>query len=529
MAGKAEPLFDLLVRDFARGGSRRDFVRRSTGLAAVFGLSRAGMPARWMRPVAILFGMPAPCESDRDCRPCQKCEVQKLADPPTKVCVFQCQAQCSKCSESTGQCIDTCPTCKVCYPTMYQVGGTCESIEEIMRCKKCDPATGKLSDGCSACEKCEKGECISNCPNKCEVCDNGACRKCGESGCDQCDETTGRCYGCDPKCETCNGATKQCESTCPRGLACCAGKCLNCCGGCNGDDCANFGDAACPAGAKTPACCGGLCYDLDSSNPNCGACDNWCRTSLQEWCVDGKCVCRGVSDPLGVALFVGGGMECREKNHECCDGNCVDMASYQTDPKHCGKCIVQCEKDQRCVKGECVGSKRAGYRISYRMRATSENFGVEMEVGLQATVRTLRVPDAEGNTLAGWGTYEGYIKNRKINCANNAPMDWETIPLVGRARGKASRTPAGGGKTFMTFVITPLDPPKMHLFTRSFRGIEGAAGLKEEDLPDAVLPVLGPLTLRGGRGKDSKSFKMPGDSCGGTMTHDAEWEATRIE
>jgi hypothetical protein len=58
-------------------------------------------------------------------------------------------------------------------------------------------------------------------------------------------------------------------------------------------------------------------------------------------------------------------MECRQKDEECCDGQCINTSTYQSDPNHCGKCIVQCEKDERCVKGQCVGSNRLSIRFEY--------------------------------------------------------------------------------------------------------------------------------------------------------------------
>lgn len=474
----------------------------------MFGLAQSGVPASWRRPVATLFGVPAPCESDLDCGNCEDCRHWYGAE--VKTCGYLCQAPCSKCS--AGQCVDTCPSCQTCYPNTEQPGATCQSVEDILGCKTCDAKTGKLSDSCSTCERCVGKECVTNCPGRCETCDNGNCRKCDERKCEFCDDA-GKCYTCDPTCERCDPRTGTCETRCKNGLTCCAGQCINCCGGCDQGQCTAGGDESCLSSAVDPACCGEsapTCHDLDSDNRHCGACDHPCR--LNQSCQKGRCLCEGVREP-GVSFGRrGGGMECAAADHECCDGYCVDMASYQSDPNHCGKCIVQCEKDQKCVKGLCIGSKRAGYQVSYRMRRTSEKRGVHMDVTLQATVRALPAADKEGHTLAGWGTYEGYIKN----CAN------QTLPLVGRARGTASASSTEPGQIFLTFVITPLDPPKLHIF------FEGGVGLKEEDVPDALGSVIGPLNLRGGRGQDRKSLKMP-DGCGGMGTDVTEWEAKKIQ
>jgi len=514
MVGSNEPFFDLLVRDLARGGSRRDFVRRSTGLAAVFGLARAGLPASWGRPVAALFGVPVACETDSDCGdPCLVCGLRATGEP--KSCILKCQASCSECR--SGQCVDICPACEKCV-LISRPDGTCQPVEAF-ECITCDRETGKQANRCSACERCEKGECVSNCPNRCETCDNGTCRKC-DRACEYCNEL-GRCYGCDSECQRCNPTTEECETTCDRGLVCCAGKCPNCCGSCDGNTC-------CADDAKVPACCGPTCSDLDSDDHNCGACYNLCRN--QELCNQGKCVCPGVLESGGGFLAIrGGGMECRKENHECCDTECMDMARYQSDPKHCGKCIVECEKDERCVEGACVGSKRRGYSLVYVHRVTSEKLGVETSLTMKAVVRRLATPDAEGNTFAGKGSYEGSFHVHKVNCDNDTPMDSETIPLVGRAKGGAIADNLGGGQISLVFTITPLDPPKMHVLTRSFRALEQLGGLKEEEMPDLVLPIVRNLVLKGGLGQDSQTFTMWGGSCSGTLTHLMEWSATRIE
>lgn len=201
-------LFDQLARDLARGGSRREFVRRSTGFAAVAGLAHAAVPARWGRPVARLFGVPAPCESDLECGNCEDCRNWYGAD--VKTCGYLCQAKCSTCSG--GQCVDTCPNCQTCYPNTEQIQATRQSLEDIYQCKRCDSKTGKLTDKCSACQKCVGRECVTNCPGRCETCDNGVCRKCDPTKCEFCADN-GRCYTCDPTCERCNPSTESCETT----------------------------------------------------------------------------------------------------------------------------------------------------------------------------------------------------------------------------------------------------------------------------------------------------------------------------
>lgn len=476
--------------------------------------------------MAALFGVPAACETDSDCGdPCLVCGLRAAGEP--KSCILKCQASCSECR--SGQCVDICPACEKCV-LISRPDGTCQPVEAF-ECITCDRETGKQANRCSACEKCEQGQCVSNCPNRCEICDNGTCRKCGGL-CENCDEATGKCKGCS-SCEPCNPKTGQCETSCPGGLACCEGRCIECCGTC--ESCLDPGGSGdfCPGayGGSAPelACCATGCKNLKEDNGSCGSCLNGCYTA-SETCDNGRCVCQGKLETVGNVLTLrGGGQECRQQNHECCEGNCVDTAGYQSDPKHCGKCIVECEKDERCVEGACVGSKRRGYSLVYVHRVTSEKLGVETSLTMKAVVRRLATPDAEGNTFAGKGSYEGSFHVHKVNCDNDTPMDSETIPLVGRAKGGAIADNLGGGQISLVFTITPLDPPKMHVLTRSFRALEQLGGLKEEEMPDLVLPIVRNLVLKGGLGQDSQTFTMWGGSCSGTLTHVMEWSATRIE
>jgi hypothetical protein len=502
-----ESTFDQLVRDLARGGSRRDFVRRSAGLAAVVGLARAGVPARFARPVATLLGVPAACETDSDCGdPCFVCGVRAAGEP--KSCILKCQAQCTRCSG--GQCIDQCPACMLCYPAASYAGSTCESVEILRRCETCDPKTGKHSTLCSACEKCDKGECVSNCPNRCEICDNGTCRKC-DGLCETCDEASGKCTGCSSACERCNPTTKQCETTCPGGRACCEGQCQKCCGSC--DRCLDprgIGTDFCPT-AKNDAdlgCCATTgCVNLKEDRLNCGSCLHICKDT--ETCTDGRCVCLGVQETIGnIIAMRGGGQECTEENHECCDGDCVDVSRYQSDPKHCGKCIVECEKDEKCVKGVCVGSNRRGYSLVVVHRVTSSNLGVERSVTMKAVVRELDAPDDEGNTFAGKGSYDGWARRYNPSCDNQQRTKYETIPLTGEAKGSGNADDMGNGQISLVFTITPLNPP--------------------ENLPEGVLPAFGNLVLTRGTGQESRTLKMQSDRCRGTLTHVTEWTAKRI-
>jgi hypothetical protein len=525
---RSEPLFDLLVGDLARGGSRREFVRRFSGMAAVFGLARAGVPARLSRPVATLFGVPAACENDSDCGdPCLICSYRAAGE--NKSCILKCQAQCTRCSD--GQCVDQCPKCTFCYPGASDAGSTCESVEILQRCEKCDPDTGKRTTLCSACGKCENGECVSNCPNRCEICDNGTCRKC-DRPCETCDEATGKCTGCSSACERCNPRTRQCETTCPGGRACCEGRCIKCCGTCERClDPSGAGADFCPSARSDDdlACCATTgCVNLQEDRSNCGSCLHFCKNT--ETCTEGRCKCRGILETLGnITTMRGGGQECTAENHECCDGDCVDVARYQSDAKHCGKCVVECESDERCEDGTCVGSQRLGYRIHYQYKRSSQLRGLQLEFGYQAVVRQLRVPDADGNTFAARGTFAGRAVDRKANCLNAAPEDEETIAFEGRLKASGSVT-TKGRKQILGFALNPVDPPRGHWMTRSFRrGATEVAADDDPTRPPIIHPANGVIELKARTARKSTVSQLGSSVCDGKVMVEIAIEVERID
>lgn len=558
------PVFDQLIRNLARGGSRREFVRQSAGVTAIFGLSGAGLPSRFTRPLAAWFRIPTECETHQDCGdpclvcpphkqgekavcapkclpgctkceggncidqctdPCLHCDLWQAGHPPK--CIPKCQAGCSKCEN--GQCVDRgCAPCEVCFP-VSRPDGTCQSVENFRPCIKCDPKTGKETTRCSACEKCVQGECVSDCPNRCEICDNGVCRKC-DRPCEECNEQ-GQCWSCDSACQRCNPQSGECETTCPGGMTCCSGQCINCCGTCSQGACGSGATASCDDRAKKPTCCGTTCHDLDSDVRNCGSCGNACREfqlpQTGERCEESRCVCQGVYES-NIGATRGGGMECRQENHQCCDGDCVDTATYQSDPKHCGKCIVECEKDEQCVKGECVGSPRVGYRITYHHKVDTELRGVQIEYTYEASVRQLSKPDADGNNFAGKGTYAGRAVMRKANCFNNFPEDVEPIEFQGRLKGTANVSPSSPGAAWVTFTLEPIDPPKMHFFTKSFRGLEELMKQETGDLPALIFAGVGMVELKGGTGTKTLEGEMGSNACDGKVSLLTETEVMRL-
>ena len=190
-----------------------------------------------------------------------------------------------------------------------------------------------------------------------------------------------------------------------------------------------------------------------------------------------------------------------------------------------------CSSDQAPPNNQAGGnvdSSRLGFSLLHTHRVTAEKLEeVQREVVMKADVRRLPEPDSQGNMYGGWGSYKGKVINHKVNCENDLPMDYETIEFTNKAKAAASADDIGGGQTAITFTITPVDPPKAHFLTTSFRALEQAADIKKEDLPDLILPVLGSLVLAGDSGQETRTFQMHGGSCSGMLTHVTTWTARR--
>lgn len=206
----------------------------------------------------------------------------------------------------------------------------------------------------------------------------------------------------------------------------------------------------------------------------------------------------------------------------------MKITSYQSDPKHCGKCIVECEKDEQCVKGECVGSPRVGYRITYHHKVDTELRGVQIEYTYEASVRQLSKPDADGNNFAGKGTYAGRAVMRKANCFNKFPEDVEPIVFQGKLTGTANVSPSGPGAAWVTFTLEPIDPPKMHFFTKSFRGLEELMKKETGDLPALIFAGVGMVELKGGTGSRTIEGEMGSNACDGKVSVLTETEVMRL-
>ncbi|MDB4997630.1 MAG: Tryptophan synthase alpha chain [Myxococcaceae bacterium] len=145
------------------------------------------------------------------------------------------------------------------------------------------------------------------------------------------------------------------------------------------------GGRACPEGSTD---CGGVCFELATSNAHCGACDVQCEQGL--FCSESACAsqCSGGTTACGdrcVSLDNDAtscgicGRVC-DPGDRCHHGRCEDCPSGTTacpgtpgcvdlsnDPTHCGSCSRACGgagggggggrgSAQLCVAGSCAGS-----------------------------------------------------------------------------------------------------------------------------------------------------------------------------
>jgi hypothetical protein len=141
-------------------------------------------------------------------------------------------------------------------------------------------------------------------------------------------------------------ACKNFGRQCDRDSDCCAGmKCRN-------------GECDCENGFSK---CDNRCYDLDTDEAHCGACDTVCGAG--ETCCSGTCVdltiSRDYCGACGVAcaadeICLAGactpcpadnqicGNVCCSPSQTCCDGTCVD--DLESNENHCGACGKRCPR-----------------------------------------------------------------------------------------------------------------------------------------------------------------------------------------
>jgi hypothetical protein len=184
---------------------------------------------------------------------------------------------------------------------------------------------------------------------------------CTDAGC-VCPEGTvdcgGECVDLDTDPQHCGACPNACEPTqscvggacaCALGTIDCGGQCVDVsadpfrCGGCD-NVCAaqehcRQGSCACRPGLTD---CSGACMDLQTDEGHCGACGNACNAGSEQVCVNGNC--------LVITC------EAHDPPYETCgvaEMSCVDPASMDYHPLHCGECDSPCEVDELCVEGDC--------------------------------------------------------------------------------------------------------------------------------------------------------------------------------
>jgi hypothetical protein len=228
-----------------------------------------------------------------------------------------------------------------CTTGMVDCGGACiNPLTDGDYCGASDPCTTNPGTDCRDDQVCSAGSCA--CPTGEEEC-AGACTDtqhdplncggCATAGGDVCDAgeycvdgvCVGECVlpnivcGTPPACidpQTNNDHCGGCDSPCTiaDGFLCQGGTC-QCVGGLTN--------------------CGGVCVNTLFDNANCGGCAGAGGQACTggQYCDNGTCTCAG--------------------DLEFCGGNCVDT---QSDEANCGFCGIQCNPDETCMSGQCVGA-----------------------------------------------------------------------------------------------------------------------------------------------------------------------------
>jgi hypothetical protein len=174
----------------------------------------------------------------------------------------------------------------------------------------------------------------------------------------------------------------------------------------------------------------------------------------------------------------------------------------------------------------------AGYLITYRTLNRSEKEGIARDVAYRAVVRQLPKPDDEGNNFGGQGAYQVMAVERKANCLNDFPEDYERIRGMGRVKATATVTP-GDNTTTIVFALEPLDGPRAYMFTKSFRFMDKQmqleAGRTDADQPLIAGAAVGVVQLEGDSTRQAHESVAGESVCRGKVTDAITLDVVRLK
>jgi hypothetical protein len=174
----------------------------------------------------------------------------------------------------------------------------------------------------------------------------------------------------------------------------------------------------------------------------------------------------------------------------------------------------------------------AGYLITYRTVNRSEKEGIARDVAYRALVRQLPQPDDEGNNFGGEGAYQVMAVQRKANCLNDFPEDYERIRGLGRVKATATVTP-GDNTTTIVFALVPLDGPRAYMFTKSFRFMDKQmqleAGRTDADQPLIAGAAVGVVQLEGDSTQQAHESVAGESVCRGKVTDAITLDVVRLK
>jgi hypothetical protein len=174
-----------------------------------------------------------------------------------------------------------------------------------------------------------------------------------------------------------------------------------------------------------------------------------------------------------------------------------------------------------------------GYLITSRQLTRSEKEGISRDVTYRAVVRLLPQPDEDGNNYGGKGKYEVMAVQKKANCLNDFPDDYERIRGMGTVKATASVSPGAGSYATVVFSLEPLDGPRAYLFTKSFRFMDKAmqmeAGTTDADQPLIATGTGGMIQLDSDSLHQSRESEVGSSVCLGKVTETSTLDIVRLK